>query len=104
MALFDLLFSDDALRSTFARATAPGARAIVTVQSDEDVLLSLPWELLLHESRFLVRDGVPDVVRSATGPVQFETQLTPPSEPFTVVIHIAAPRECPQLRGGKLFE
>ena len=90
-ALFGVLFSDDALLSTFASATAPGARAVVTVRSDDDVLLSLPWELLFHDSRFLVRDGVIDVVRSTTGTVQFETQLKPPSEPFTVVTHISAP-------------
>jgi tetratricopeptide (TPR) repeat protein len=90
-ALFDVLFSDDTLRTTFARATAPGPRAVLTVQSDDDMLLSLPWELLYHESRFLVRDGLLDVVRSTTGQVQFATQLTPPSEPFTVVTHIAAP-------------
>jgi hypothetical protein len=41
-ALWDLLFSDDPLRSTFARATAPGARAVLIVRSDEDMLLSLP--------------------------------------------------------------
>jgi hypothetical protein len=91
-ALFDVLFSDEALRTTFARATAPGPRPVLTVQSDDDVLLSLPWELLYHESRFLVRDGVLDVIRSTTEAVQFETQITPPSEPFTVVTHIAAPK------------
>ena len=90
-ALFDVLCSDDALRSTFARATAPGARAVVTIQSDDDVLLSLPWELLFHQSRFLVRDGLLDIVRSTTGSVQFETQLTPPTDPFTVVTHVSAP-------------
>jgi hypothetical protein len=52
VALFDLLFSDDSLRSVFKRATAPGARAVVTVLSDDDVLLSLPWELLFHDSRY----------------------------------------------------
>ena len=90
-ALFNLLFSDDELRTTFERATAPGARAVVTVLSHDDVLLSLPWELLFHDSLFLVRDGLVDVVRSTTGAVQFETQLTPPSEPFTVVTNISAP-------------
>jgi tetratricopeptide (TPR) repeat protein len=90
-ALFEILFSDEVLRASLARATAPGPRPVVTVLSDDDVLLSLPWELLCHESGFLVREGVIDVIRSTTGPVQIETQLTPPSEPFTVVTHIAAP-------------
>jgi hypothetical protein len=89
--LFEVLVCDEGLRAVFERATAAGPRALLTLRSDDDMLLSLPWELLFHEQRFLVRDGLLDVVRSTTTAVQFESQLTPPSEPFTLVTHIAAP-------------
>ncbi len=89
--LFGLLVCDDALRATFERATAAGPRAVLTLRSDDDVLLSLPWELLFHAGRFLVRDGLLDVVRSTPTQVQFETQLTPPQEPFTLVTNVSAP-------------
>lgn len=67
--LFELLVSDEALRATFDRAAAAGSRAVLTVRSEEDALLALPWELLYRNGRFLVRDGMLDVVRSTTGAV-----------------------------------
>ena len=36
-------------------------RPLVSLRSLDDVLLSLPWELLHHDGRFLVRDGVVDL-------------------------------------------
>lgn len=90
-ALFDALVSHADDRLIYTRATAPGPRPVMTIRSDDDMLLSLPWELLFHDSRFLVRDGIIDLVRSTSAAVQFETQLTPPREPFTVVTNISAP-------------
>ncbi|MGE0642341.1 MAG: TIR domain-containing protein [Nitrospira sp.] len=89
--LLALLVSDEDLRAAFDRATAVGSRAVLTVRSEEDALLALPWELLYRDGHFLVRDGMLDVVRSTTGAVQFETQLAPPKEAFTLVTNVSAP-------------
>lgn len=89
--LFDLLISDEDLVRNFDRATAAGPRAVLTVRSDDDALLALPWELIVREGRFLVRDGILDVVRTTAGDVQFETLLAPPQKPFTLVTNVSAP-------------
>ena len=73
-------------------ATIPGQpRPLVTIRSDDDLVLSLPWELLHHDGRFLVRDGDLDLVRSiprAVGPGAF---LQPPAGRFSLVVNVSAP-------------
>lgn len=90
-ALFDLLFSDEVLLRAFVHATSAGPRAVVTIRSDDDQLLALPWELLAKDGRFLVRDGVLDIVRTTTTNVQFATLLPFPRTPFTLVTNVSAP-------------
>ena len=89
--LFDLLFDAKALELLRA-ATIPGQpRPLVTIRSDDDLVLSLPWELLHHDGRFLVRDGDLDLVRSiprAVGPGAF---LQPPAGRFVLVVNVSAP-------------
>ena len=89
--LFDLLF-DEPARELLRQATLPGRpRPLVSVWSDDDVLLSLPWELIHHDGRFLVRDAVVDLARSAPGEVGPGALLRPPTGPFTLVVNVSAP-------------
>ncbi len=89
--LFDLLFDAKSLELLHA-ATIPGQpRPLVTIRSDDDLVLSLPWELLHHDGRFLVHDGDFDLVRSiprAVGPGAF---LQPPAGKFALVVNVSAP-------------
>ncbi len=89
--LFDLLFDSQALELLKA-ATIPGQpRPLVTIRSDDDLVLSLPWELLHYDGRFLVRDGVLDLVRTIPQAVGPGAYLQPPAEPFKLVINVSAP-------------
>ena len=89
--LFDLLFDAQALELLRA-ATIPGQpRPMVTIRSDDDLVLSLPWELLHHDGRFLVRDGVLDLVRSIPCPVGPGAFLQPPAGKFRLVVNVSAP-------------
>ncbi|MCP4683840.1 MAG: hypothetical protein GY867_00170, partial [bacterium] len=62
--LFAVLFDEEDV-ARLGQATVPGySQPLVTIRSDDDVLLSLPWELLCHQGSFLVRDGRVDLARS----------------------------------------
>ena len=89
--LFDVLFDPQALELLSA-ATIPGQpRPLATIRSNDDLVLSLPWELLHHDGRFLVRDGVLDLVRSIPQAVGPGALLQPPAEPFKLVVNVSAP-------------
>jgi hypothetical protein len=89
--LFDLLF-DDTGRGLLRDATLIGqARPLVTIRSDDVGLLSLPWELLHHDGRFLVRDGVVDLVRTHDQEVGSLAVLQPPANHFALVVNVSAP-------------
>ncbi len=89
--LFDLLFDARALELLRA-ATIPGQpRPLVTIRSNDDLVLSLPWELLHHDGRFLVRDGDLDLVRSIPCPVGPGAFLPPPAGRFALVLNVSAP-------------
>ena len=91
--LFAILFATDEERHRFDHATLAGAyRPLVTIRSDDDFLLSLPWELLWHADRFLVRDGVVDMVRSTADHVGVESLLPEPTAPFSLVTNVSAPQ------------
>jgi hypothetical protein len=51
--LFDLLFDAKALELLSAATIHGQPRPLVTIRSDDDLVLSLPWELLHHDGRFL---------------------------------------------------
>ncbi len=70
----------------------PGyARALITIASDDDVLLSLPWELLSHGGSFLVRDGKVDLVRTIPGAAGPGALVPEPDELFKLVVNVSAP-------------
>ena len=88
---YNLLFDVKALELLRA-ATIPGQpRPLVTIRSDDNLVLSLPWELLHHDGRFLVRDGVLDLVRSITRDVGPRAFLQPPAGKFKLVVNVSAP-------------
>jgi hypothetical protein len=89
--LFELLF-DDTGRDLLRDATLTGqARPLVTIRSDDVALLSIPWELIHHDGRFLVRDGVVDIVRTDAREVGSLAVLRPPADHFALVVNVSAP-------------
>ena len=87
-----LLEGDEPGLKHFQQALIPGRRPLVRVLSDDDWLLSLPWELLYHDGSFLVRDGRVDLVRSTPGQVDAGTSLREPAGPFQLVVNVSALR------------
>jgi hypothetical protein len=89
--LFELLFGSKHELALLAQATVPGERPIVTIRSDDDFLLSLPWELLHDGDRFLVGDAVVDMARSGVEDVGVGSLLKRPTGPFRLVTNVSAP-------------
>ena len=90
--LFAVLFGVDSCRALLDKAYLAGRpRPLVTLYSDDDVLLSLPWELLHDGRSFLVRDTRIDLARSTLGPVGAGALLHEPSDFFTLVVNVSAP-------------
>ena len=68
-------------------------RPVVQIRSDDDMLLSLPWELLHLDERFLVRDGLIDLVRTTLADAAGRTLLREPKTPFKLVVNVSAPED-----------
>ncbi len=89
--LFDLLFDEEG-RERLRQAMVPGRpRPLITIRSDDDLLLSLPWELLWHDGSFLLRDARVDLARSTPGEVGPEALLSAPAGPLKLVVNVSAP-------------
>lgn len=66
-----------------------GETPLLVIESDDDALLSLPWELLRIGNRWVVRDGWLDVVRCVRVP---DAPLLPvPTEPVSLLVNVSAP-------------
>jgi tetratricopeptide (TPR) repeat protein/cellulose biosynthesis protein BcsQ len=91
-SLFSVLF-DEPGQQWLEHALAAGDRASVTISTDDEDLLELPWELLHDGQTFLVREGRLDVVRSTLNDVEPGTLLREPEGPFRLVLNVAAPSE-----------
>jgi hypothetical protein len=90
--MFGVLFGTDECRQLLRQACLPGRpQPLVTIRSNDDVLLSLPWELLWHDDRFLVRDAVLDMARSTLGDVGPQALLREPEDYFKLVVNVSAP-------------
>ncbi len=89
--LFAILFDDAGAALKQATATPGYARALITIASDDDVLLSLPWELLSHDGSFLVRDGKVDLVRTIPGAAGPGALVPEPDDLFKLVVNVSAP-------------
>ncbi|MFY9823556.1 MAG: tetratricopeptide repeat protein [Thermoanaerobaculia bacterium] len=89
--LFDLLFDEEG-RERLRQARVPGRpRPLITIRSDDDSLLSLPWELLWHYGSFLLRDARVDLARSTPDEVGPEALLREPDGPLKLVVNVSAP-------------
>jgi hypothetical protein len=90
--MFQLLFGTEPCRQLLDQAMIPGRpRPLVTVRSEDEVLLSLPWELLHHNDSFLVCDARIDMARSTPGWVGPGAMLCEPRGYFKLVVNVSAP-------------
>ena len=89
--LFKALFDADAAVVLDGLLRPGRPRPVVQIRSDDDLLLSLPWELLYHQDAFLVRDAKIDLLRTTPTQVAGETLLREPTEPFKLVVNVSAP-------------
>ncbi len=91
-ALFSLLF-DAREKGRLKNLMTPGKpyRPVVTIRTNDDLLLSLPWELLCADGSFLVRDQRIDLVRTTVDDVAGVTLLRKPTRLFRLVVNVAAP-------------
>ena len=64
---------------------------LVTIESDDDLILSLPWELLRMDGEFAVRDSRLDLVRSAPPMAEHPITLSPPDRYLKLVVNVSAP-------------
>ena len=89
--LFDLLFDEEG-RERLRQARIPGRpRPLITIRSDDNSLLSLPWELLWNCGSFLLRDAWVDLARSTPDEVGPEALLREPESPLKLVVNVSAP-------------
>jgi tetratricopeptide (TPR) repeat protein len=98
-ALGTALLTDDD-RQCIKNAT--GSTPIVTIESDDDLILSLPWELIRMGDDFAVKEGKFDLVRTAPAKAQNPITLTPPDRLMKLVINVSAPEG--QLIGNLDYE
>lgn len=90
--LFDFLFDEEG-RDRLDKAMVPGRPGpLITIRSDDDLLLSLPWELLWHDGSFLLRDARVDLARSTPGEVGPEALLREPDRHLKLVVNVSAPQ------------
>ena len=62
---------------------------LLVIESADDRVLALPWELIRLDDRFAVRDGRLDVARSV--PVSAAPLLSPPAAPLSLLVNVSAP-------------
>ncbi len=90
-SLFEVLFDPDQAKQFAELLTADRARPVVQIRSDDDLLMSLPWELLHDGKEFLVREGKIDLVRTTAGAAAGESLLRKPTQSFKLVVNVSAP-------------
>lgn len=64
---------------------------LVTVKSDDDIILSLPWELVRMDNQFILREGRIDLVRSISALSNEPKELPPPDRYMSLVMNVSAP-------------
>lgn len=85
--LFNVLFDEEG-RERLQQAMIPGRpRPLITIRSEEDELLALPWELLCQGGSFLLQDARVDLARSTGG----EALLREPDGFLKLVVNVSAP-------------
>jgi len=79
----------DAQNFLIAAARKDGPPPFLLIESDNDEVLALPWELMRLDGRWPVRDGRLDLAR--TVPAEGAPQLKPAKEPVTLLVNVSAP-------------
>ena len=72
-----------------AAARDDGPPPLLVIESAEDLVLALPWELLRLEGRHAVEDGRLDIARSV--PSAGAPELAPPTAPISLLLNVSAP-------------
>jgi len=90
-ALGKALLPDDDCQRIRDAAGHGGQPPLVTIESDDDLILSLPWELIRMDGEFAVRDGRMDLVRSTPALSEQPPQLSPPDGYMKLVVNVSAP-------------
>ena len=75
------MLTDDERVLLIARVYGDPPQPFLVIESGDDLLLALPWELLHLDGRFAVRDGYLDVARCVPCPGQ-AAQLAQPDRPL----------------------
>ena len=89
--LFSVLFSRQDIKLFEKSLTVMASPIVIVIKSDDDFILSLPWELLHNKGRFLVQAGTVDVVRSVRKLVKEEILLSEPTQAFKLAVCVSAP-------------
>lgn len=87
--LAGMLADDERALLTVAGSGGPPPPFLV-IESDDNMILALPWELLRLNGAFSVREGVLDIARCVTidgDPLQLE----PPQQPVRLLVNVSAP-------------
>ena len=63
----------------------------IIIRSDDDFILSLPWELICRDGAFLVRDARLDLVRTTLTEVDASLLLPEPRGQFRLLVNVSAP-------------
>jgi len=72
-------------------ARGDGPPPFLVIESDQDLVLALPWELIRLDGQWPVRDGRLDLARSVPAPGA--PLLQPPQKPVTLLINVSAPAD-----------
>ncbi|MCH8147692.1 MAG: CHAT domain-containing protein, partial [Planctomycetes bacterium] len=87
-ALRNVLTEADA-NLLIARARGDGPPPFLVIESDDDLILALPWELIRLEDDWTVRNGRLDIAR--TVPAEGAPHLEPPTHPVSLLVNVSAP-------------
>ncbi|MEM8558922.1 MAG: tetratricopeptide repeat protein [Bacteroidota bacterium] len=68
-----------------------GPPPLVSVESDDDAILALPWELIRLDSEYAVQAGRIDLVRSTRARSDEPILLEKPDRPLSLLVNVSAP-------------
>ena len=68
-----------------------GSPPLMTIESGDDLILSLPWELLRMDGEFAVHESRVDLVRTVPSISAAPMTLSPPDRYLKLVVNVSAP-------------
>src|SRR4051812_37706014 len=90
-SLSTLLFDDQAEERLKKVILQSRSRLLLTIRSDDDLMLSLPWELLWLDGFFLLQHERVELVRSTLEEVGPEALVREPDSYLKLVVNVSAP-------------